>query len=287
MFTDQPVTPTRVETLLNLMREFSDRKITREILIDLLQPDGLPDSNPSKNQAKQAISTVTELGLIEEDAEKRLKLTFKSGDKRNSKEILLEALDEKVLNDTQVEPYLSLFYSYILSLNSDGVKTQSGDSWVLDFQHHVYGQERPPNPFNDTKLTGLHRWYGYIGLGWYDPNETFQANPYQRLVRRLPLIFKRDKKLTGEIFMQRMAELCPELDGGDTFLKVHRLQAYNAIAKICTLGLSHALIDLHQDKIIRLVCPRDSRGWSIELAEAPSGDGLDSNRIDSIEFLKN
>jgi hypothetical protein len=289
MFTDQPVTPTRVETLLNLMREFSDRKFTREILLDLLQPDGLPGNNPEKKhaQAKQAISTATELGLIEEDAEKRLKLTFKSGDKRNSKEILLEALDEKVLSDTQVEPYFSLFYSYILSLNFDGTKTQTGDSWVLDFQQHVYGQERPPNPFNDTKLTGLHRWYGYIGLGWYDPNKVFQANPYNRLLRRLPFIFKKDKKLTGEIFMQKLAELCPELDGGVTFLKTHRLQEYDASAKTCTLGLSQALIDLHQDKIIRLVCPHDSRGWSIELAEPPSGEGLDSNRIDSIELLKN
>lgn len=286
MFTDQPVTPTRVETLLNLMREFSDRKITREILIDLLQPDGLPDRNPNKTQAKQAVSAATELGLIEADSENRLKPTFKSNDKRDSRQILLEALDEKVLQNTNVEPYFALFYGYLLALNSDGAKQQTGDKWASEFQRDVFGEERPANPFNDTKLTGLNRWFGFVGLGWYDTNRVFQPNPYERLLRRLPLIFGKNKKLTSENFMQKLAEFCPELDGGEIFLLAHRFRNYDSAAKVCTLGLSHALIDLHQDGKIRLICPRDSRGWSIEAAQPPSGDGLDSSRIDSIEFLK-
>lgn len=285
MFTDQPVTPTRVETLLNLMREFSDRKITREILTDLLQPDGLPDRNPNKNQARQTVSAASQLGLIEEDAEKRLKLTFKTNDKRSSRRILLDALDEKVLANMVIEFYFARFYSYLLALNKEGVKSQSGDNWVLDFQRDVFGDERPPNPFNDPKLTGLHRWYSYAGLGWYDTGGVFQPNPYERLLRRLPLIFGKDKKITGEIFMQRLSEFCPELDGGEIFVQATR--TYNASTKICTLGLSHALVDLHQDRKIRLYCPHDSRGWSLELSEPPSGDGLDSGRIESIEFLSN
>lgn len=287
MFTDQPVTPTRVETLLNLMREFSDRKFTREILIDLLQPDGLPDRNPNKNQAKQAISAVTELGLVEEDSERRIRLTFKSKDKRSSRQILTEALDEKVLANTQIEPYFALFYSYLLTLNFDGAKQQTGEKWASDFQRDVFGEERPANPFNDTKLTGLNRWFNFTGLGWYDTNKVFQPNPYERLLRRLPLIFGKSKKLTSDNFMQKLAEFCPELDGGEIFLQAHRFRTYDETAKICTLGLSHALIDLHHDGKVRLNCPRDNRGWSIELAEPPSGEGLDSSRIDSIEFIEN
>lgn len=281
----------RVETLLNLMREFSERRFTREILIDLLQPDGLPAHNPSKTQAKQTISAATELGLLEEDAEKRLRTTFKSNDKRDSHRILLDALDAKVLANNQIEPYFALFYSYLLTLNYDATKYQSGDAWALKFQRDVFGEERPANPFNDTKLTGLNRWFGYAGLGWYDTGGTisgvFQPNPYERLLRRLPLIFSKDKKITSEIFMQRLTGACPELDGGEIFMQAYRLRTYDPTAKICTLGLSHALIDLHQDKKIRLNCPPDSRGWSIELAEPPGSDGLESGRIDSIEFLKN
>lgn len=290
MFTDQPVTPTRVETLLNLMREFSNRQLTRETLLDLLQPDGLPGNNPAvrHTQARAALFAASELGLVEEQAEKLLKLTFKSNDRRDSRQILLEALDGKVLANTQIEPYFALFYSYQLVLNFDGVINKSGANWVLDFDRDVFSGQRQKNPFNDNpKLAGLNRWYGFAGLGWYDTSGIFQPNPYSRLLRRLPLIFNKDKKLTSEDFMQRLATFCPELDGGEIFLQAHRFQTYDATAKTCTLGLSHALIDLHQDKIIRLVCPRDSRGWNIEMAEPPSGDGLDSNRIDSIEFFKN
>lgn len=287
MFTDQPITPMRVETLINLIRDFSERKFTREILIDLLQPDGLPALNPSKPQAKKTISAAEELGLIKEDAEKRLKTTFKSNDKRDSRRILLDALDAKVLANKHTEPYFALFYSYLLTLNSDGTKNKSGSDWVLNFQQDVFGEERPVNPFNDTKLTGLHRWFGYAGLGWYDMNGVFQPNPYTRLLRSLPIIFGKDKKLKSEIFMQRLGEFCPELDGGEIFMEAHRHRGYDIAVKICTLGLSHALIDLHQDRKIRLNCPFDSLGWSIELAEPPSDDGLESGKIDSIEFLNN
>jgi hypothetical protein len=286
MFTDQPVTPARVETLLNLMREFSDRKITREILYDLLQPEGLPDHNPGKDQAKNTVSAVLELGLVEEGVDKKLKTTFKTNDKRDSRRILLDTLDEKVLGKTDIEPYFALFYSYLLALDFDGVKDQTADDWVFNFQSKVFGDERPSNPFNKAKLTGLNRWLAFAGLGWYDMSGVFQPNPYERLLRRLPLIFQKDKKLTSEIFMQRMAEHCPELDGGRIFLQTFREQNYDASAKTCTLGLSHALVDLHQHKKIKLICPQDSRGWSIKLADPPSGNGLESDRIDSIEFLE-
>src|SRR5262249_35566226 len=121
------------------------------------------------------------------------------------------------------------------------------------------------------------------GLGWYDTGGVFQPNPFERIRRCLGKIFAGEVKLTSEAFMQRLTEACPELDGGTIFKRVD--QTYDPAAKVCTLGLSHALIDLHQDGWIRLDCPRDSRGWSIETAEPPS-DGLQSGRINTVELLK-
>lgn len=286
MFTDGPVTPTRLETLINLMREFSRREITREILFDLLQPETLPNVDPKKRDgAEQTLAAARDLGLLIEDTEKRLKLTFESTDKHSSRQIILNALDEKVLANEDVEPYFARFYSYLLGLNSEGIKNRTRVEWVSRFERDAFAGNFPPNPFNADKVSGLNRWFSFTGLGWYDTSGVFQPNPYERLLRRLPLIFGKEKKVTGEVFMQRLTQYCPELDGGEIFRMANR--SYNSEVKICTLGLSHALIDLHQEKKIRLVCPRDSRGWSIELAEPPSGDGLDSSRIDSIEFLKN
>jgi hypothetical protein len=185
-----------------------------------------------------------------------------------------------------VEPYFALFYSYLLSLNAEGGVKKTGDEWSRDFERDVLGGQRSDNPFNRDKWTGLNRWVGYAGLGWYDPGDNFQPNPYGRLLRRLPALFAGEKKLTGEAFMQNMSTACPELDGGSLFMQAHKSRAYEPAAKVCTLGLSHALIDLHQDGWIRLNCPRDSRGWSIELAEPPSDDLMRSGRIDSIELLR-
>lgn len=281
MFTDGPVTPTRVEILIDLMRGLSGRKVDRPLLMQLLQPEGLPDFDPKKrDQSQQTIKAALELRIIE-DADGLLKLTVERKDKRTARQILLAALDEFVLSGTEVEPYFSLFYSYLLSLNADGCIEKSKDDWAVEFERDLFGGQRIENPFNATKLTGLHRWFSYAGLGWYDTGGVFQPNPYERLHRRLGVIFAGEAKLTGEEFMRRLPEACPELDGGAIFKRA--APSYDSYAKVCTLGLSHALIDLDQDGWIRLDCPRDSRGWSIEAA-SPPGDS--SGRIDTMELVK-
>jgi hypothetical protein len=287
MFTDQPVTPVRLETLIDLLRNIPNRKVNRKMLFELLQPEGLPQLDASRVQAKQTVKAALELKLIQEDEQERvIGLTFERKDKRTTRRVVLEALDSLILSDTQVEPYFALFFSYLLSLNAGGGVKKSGDEWARDFERDVQGGQRSDNPFNKEKVTGIHRWMSYAGLGWYDPNEVFQPNPYGRLRRRLPTIFAGEKKLTGEAFMQRLSSECPELDGGEIFLQAHRRQSYDPALKTCTLGLSHALVDLHQEGVIRLFRPRDNRGWSIEAAKPPRDEDQQSERIDTIELLK-
>jgi hypothetical protein len=284
MFTDQPVTPVRVEILIDLMRGLTGRKVDRELLMQLLQPEGLPNLDPKKrDQSQQTIKAALDLRIIVEDADEILRLTTERKDRRAAREILLEALDSAVLSGVEVEPYFSLFYSYLLSLNANGCVEKSNDEWARDFERDVFNGQRGENPFNATKLTGLHRWMSYAGLGWYDTSEVFQPNPYERLHRRLDIIFANAAKLSGEEFMRRLSEFCPELDGGAIFKRA--AQWYDPSTKNCTLGLSHALIDLHQDGLIRLDCPSDSSGWSIEVAEPPGGS-LQSGRIGTVERVK-
>ncbi|MBS1807638.1 MAG: hypothetical protein JST84_05545 [Acidobacteria bacterium] len=284
MFTDQPVTPVRVEILIDLLRGLSSRRVDRALLMQLLQPEGLPNFDPKKrDQSQQTVKAALELKIIAEDADGALKLTGERKDERTARQILLESLDEFVLSNIEVEPHFSLFYSYLLSLNTYGCIAKSGDEWARDFERDVFGGQRGENPFNSTKWTGLQRWFSYAGLGWYDINEVFQPNPYERIHRRLGVIFAGEVKLTGEEFMHQMSQACPELDGGTIFKKA--ALGYDPTAKACSLGLSHALIDLHQDGWICLDCPRDSRGWSIEAAEPPS-DSLQSSHIDTVELIK-
>jgi hypothetical protein len=281
LFTDGEVTPTRVETLIDLLRGLSNRKIDREMIGQLLQPEGLPDVEPKKREvARDAIKAAIDLGLIEETEDKLIKLVPARNDPRTSKQLLVEALDKKVLAETTIEPHLARFYSYLLFLNKDGASKKSYSERARDFERDVYGERRA---FNDTKIYGLDRWMGYLGLGWYDTNGIFQPNPYERLLRSLRLIFEgRTRRLTIDDFMTRLGLACPELDGGNIFVETNK--QYNSTSRTCTLGLSHALVDLHLDKRLKLFCPPDSRGWSIELAEPPS-DGLQSGRVATVELL--
>jgi len=287
VFTDQPTTPTRIEALIDLLRESNaNRKFTRTTLYRTLQPEALPGVTADAS-AKQAIETLRasiELVLVDEQKDGVIRLAFKRSDPRSTRQIVLDALDERILGSVAVEPYFGPFYSYLLFLGPSGARERTADEWAIAFERDVYSGERQPNPFNKVKYTGLHRWYCYAGLGWEDTGGVFQPNPYERISRALGRIFRGKKQLSGDEFMAQLALACPEVDGGEIFLAAN--SSYQAGHRTCTLGLSQALIELHEDGAIVLSCPRDSHGWSLASAQ-PVYDGrsLVSDRIDSVRLL--
>lgn len=283
MFTDQPVTPTRVEVLVDFMRSTRSSKLSREMLLNLLQPRSIVGDDGSRAQSSETFKAAMQLGLIKGDS--TVTVNFDRGDRRTTRDIVLEALDQVVLSATSVEPYFAPFYSFLLALNEDGmVSSSDGASWERKFNLNVHRGERTPNPFNAVKLTGLRRWYEYAGLGWFDPGGVFQPNPYYRVRRSLKKMFAGTKKLPSSEFMSLLASTCPELDGGDIFKETTKdMQIANQ--QICTLGLSHALVDLHVDGVIRLDCPMDAHGWDLSRAEPPRDRFLKSNKIYTIELL--
>jgi hypothetical protein len=283
MFTDEYTTPARVETLVDLLRNDESRRWTRDQVAELLQPETLPDLAGKRPQSAKVLLAAGELGLIETSSSGHIKILFKAGT-RPTATILREALDEYVLGTRGVEPYFAPFYSYLLAIDGDADSNRSRLDWVNGFRA-VYASAAGADPFNANKLTGLHRWYAYAGLGWYDPREVFIANPYERLLRRLPALFQGDRLLPADEFMGRLARCCPELDGGEIFRDVNR--NFEPDRRSCSLGLSHALIDLHLDGVLRLHCPSDSQGWFLNKAKPPrDGQYIQSERVDRIEWLQ-
>ena len=282
MFTDDLATPTRVETLLDLIRSDASRRWSSETLGQLLQPDTLPDVKSSRPQATRMLRASSELGLIKVTGAGNVVLSVR-GDRRSTKEIVQAAIDEQVLGKTDIEPFFAPFYSFMLGLGKLAGVERPYPEWVKDFAA-VYPPAVGANQFNKDKLTGLHRWFSYAGLGWYDPRSVFHCNPYERLRRRLPSVFGSERELPSAVFMSRLADCCPELDGGTIFLDVN--PAYDPERRRCTLGLGHALVELHLERVLRLHCPPDSDGWDIHDA-APPRDAtyLRSERIDRVEWL--
>jgi hypothetical protein len=285
MFTDSPATPVRVEVLLDVLVKYP-KGLKRDVIYDLLQP--VPLSEGGQLTAKDTISSVLQLGLVVEEEKSTIKLSTEYNNRKSPQYNILKTADSMVLSRLEVEYHLALFYAYYLGLNKEIYKRADfgREDWVNEFNKDVFNNEPQNNPFNKTKHTGLDRWLSYLGLGWYDSSEQFQANPYERVHRSLPIIFGSKSKIDSDQFMVKLGEVCPELDGGQIFLQANRYRSYKPEAKQCTLGLSHALVDLHEDEIIKLDCPVDSRGWNIGLAQPSRDDTIKSDRITLVELRK-
>jgi hypothetical protein len=283
MFTDGPVTPVRLEILVDLLRKLGGG-LAREEVYHLLQPKSLqPD--PELAPAKQTVRAALELGLAEE-AGRKLWPSDSCKKEGTARSAVLRAFDDRVLASTDSEKYFALFYAYYLFLGKAvyDLSGQSSEDWAKQFNDVVFYGEARSNPFNPEKLRGLHRWFGYVGLGWYDPAENFQANPYDRIARALPKIFGGADKLTAAKFMKGLAAACPELDGGQIFQEANR--KWRGADKQCTLGLGHALIELHEDKVILLDCPADCSDWSLGEADPPRDDHFKGDRFVSVAWKK-
>jgi hypothetical protein len=247
----------------------------------MLQPEGLPGVREKRTVATKMIAAASELGLVERGKE-NLKLTFPADDSRSTPTILKEAIDSTILAGLDIEPYFAPYFSYLLGLGAEADVKRSLQPWVDAFLQE-YPKASGPNPFNKTKLTGLRRWFTYAGLGWFDSSDTFQCNPYARLLRRLPAIFKKKRELPADEFMRHVANSCPELDGGEIFTAVNT--RYTSTSLRCTLGLSRALVELHLDGILRLRCPTDSSGWWIDETSPPRDkEYILSDRIDRVSW---
>lgn len=289
MFTDQPVTPLRLEILVDVVDELgASGTLRREALLEMLQPETLPDFNSEagepRSAAKQALKAATDLGLVvEEEGVLRLGEAARSTRRRSARELVLAALDARVLAAVDIETYFAPFYAFILALDTSARSPADAQEWANRYNAAVYGGAAPRNPLNKDKVRGLFRWYPYAGLGWVDPGNMFQCDPTERLARAIPQIFDDVTELSGDEFMMRLGEVCPELDGGEHFRFANGARA--ARGKALTAGVAQALVGLHLDGAIVLYCPPDSPGWDLSLAAPPNdGNTLRSHRLDAVAW---
>ena len=66
MFTDKPTLPLHLETLLDVLKEFSDAKLSKKELGSLLQPPGIFDTKANINFTNSTINAAASLDLIKE-----------------------------------------------------------------------------------------------------------------------------------------------------------------------------------------------------------------------------
>jgi hypothetical protein len=283
MFMDQPITPTRVEAFVDLLRGLPQKRMSIVGLKRLFQPKGLPGLTTASQNLRQVVAAAKELELVRE-VEGQVELSLASRERRPSKEILLAALDAIVLQRTDIEPWFSKFYAFLIARSDADAKAAPGQGaeWEVRFNEEVLDNAQVVNRFNSTKYNGFRRWMRYMGLGWHDSADVFQPNPYERLRRKLTAIFLEESEIRAEEFMRRLALACPELDGGRTFLEVNR--HHRPEQRECTGALAAALVELHLDGVLELDCPVDSSGWSLRRAVPPIVGSIRSERFDRVRM---
>jgi hypothetical protein len=287
LFTDNPVTPMRLEALIDLLREYPG--LTRQQVKSLLQPRVLGEDH-GYIQAQATLRAATDLELIVEDVDEMESADeMGSADKRlhvkgsasvATRSLIETALDARVLGSTDVEPYFALFYAFVHGCTESGSNKWTNVQWSSEFNDRAYPGGLPDNPFNPTKLSALRRWFDYAGLGWFDPAGNFQPCPYGRVQRALPTIFHDQEKMLADEFMRRLALTCPELDGGRIFLRVHPDTEPRTLQR----PLAQALVELHLDGVLRLHAAPDSQGWDMGNVEPPRDKAtLRGDRLDEVE----
>jgi len=113
MFSDQPVTPRRVEIVLDVITAYGrSAPLRKEQLLELVQPETLPGFNTkaesTRSQGESALRAARELELIEEQEGGWVpRDTYRESRKDDTRTVVRRALDARVLADTEVEPYFA------------------------------------------------------------------------------------------------------------------------------------------------------------------------------------
>lgn len=288
MFIDNPTVPTQLEVVLDLLHAIRHKSAPSESVKMLLQPTGLPDLNPKRDQSTNQIHAGKELGLIEQDGDGNLRLTYAIREGNPSaRDAIIKAFDDVVLSSAKVEPWFGRLYGYVIANDEDWIPPEGAARKDLcsHFNAALPGHIERANPLNDTKLGHYVRWYTYAGMGWRDPAKRLIPDPTERLRRALPKIFAEARRLDAAPFMTGLALACPELDGGALFMD-SAAGRYSMADRVCTRALSIALRNLHDEAVIQLDCPKDSQGWSLEKGGTVRDQHLlQSDRFDRATLL--
>lgn len=284
MFTDNPTIPAQLEVLLDVVHAMRQRKSSAEALRQLIQPKGLPALTSSSAQVDSHLSAAKELELVSADENQDVRLSYPVRGDHLAKPAIVAAFDRVALANANVEKWAGRFYAYLIVQEEDlgGGKAADIEALTNRFMVNLPSSIDKGNPMNLVKHRALMRWYPYVGLGWMDPSGTFCPDPTERLRRALPAIWAEDRKLDAQEFMDRMGRACPELDGGALFNEVTE-GLFSASARQCTQALATALRRLHDEGVLRLHCPSDSKGWSLDKAGQNQVTGEASNRFDVVE----
>lgn len=221
------VSPHRIHALLRLVRRLRHPK--REELLELLQPSALLDNT---NASRAIYNETRRYNLIVEKADKSVVLheDINSADKIESVEAFRSIMQKRLLGVSREKEnsyQLNLLVAWYAVQDEGIFRYKKKDEISEQFNADMYPRSDIESRtlgrgFNPGHLNRGFTWAAFLGWGRLMKvgKEMLLPDAHIRLQGVLPqLLSPADGSLRFAIFAHRLAETCPELDGGVLFEK--------------------------------------------------------------------
>lgn len=279
IFNNGQVTPHRLHTLVRLVPRMQQPK--RADLLNMVQPDTLSnnqDASKSVFRAAEAHQLITvtddDTVVLHERVGKAKRIESVDGFRMTMQDRLIGITDENADNFL-----LNLFAAWFAVQEERIIASNSGEIIANLFHDDMNTRSqseiaREGRLFNYTKYNGWLTWATFLGWGWRMRLNTDVLIPdaHVRLNSILPLLLPSTDLVTFSEFMERIANHCPELDGGVLFEQCWRQSRPNVNrGNRASLMLSTTLRTLEKLEKIKLVDMGDALdSWQLYPANPPA-----------------
>lgn len=255
------VTPPRLHAMIRLILRLQSP--TRKDVIDLLQPSVLiADQSAAKNIYIAAVNC----DIITEAPDKTLLLNGDAAQLESMQGFQLY-MQQRILGVTEsyVPNYLFNLYSAWYIVQNERVLHFVDKDFETGFNEELF-QDDELRTFNMTKFNGWRTWAAFLGLGWpikpglSGRREILVPCASNRLKGVLTQLLPTDgQAIKFSFFAERLATLCPELDGGSLFIQCWEASRGREVrGNQLSLALSTGLRQLSERGEIELIRQADA-----------------------------
>jgi hypothetical protein len=262
----QQVTPYRLLAGLRLIAHLGE--CDREQFYTLMQPDFITDDNSA---SRSLLQLALHYGLIYEESSilklnpelnRRILADFESYRQLMHKRIW--GASEPDQDDFRLSLYTAWY-----AVQNEKVFSFNAVSAAQNFVNELAVMKRDEllaisegQLFNDTKVRGWNAWAQFLGVAWSRSQgnaSILVPDAYWRLRYLLPELLSPDGgEIAAGVFMERLNQYCPELDGGLLFQMAWRESRPHEQQTYLSLMLSNALHGLSRDGFLRLISYADA-----------------------------
>jgi hypothetical protein len=224
---DSQVEPRRLQVILQLVSELPSA--TKEEIFQLAQLPIVLDNAPdlpknlllaSENTYKHAV----DCKQVSENDDKTLSLLV-DPESITTMPAFRDHIREVIFGITDINQpnyVFNLFSAWYAVQNEkilhELVQEECCIAFTTDLPLHFFkAKERA---FNTTKLSAWRKWAEFLGLGWtikIGSHSILIPDATKRVRSILPEVLSNGEEIRFGIFMERLAVVCPELDGGKLF----------------------------------------------------------------------